>query len=105
MLNSVVASSSDAVYVLINWVRDLSFSLKPYESQRYLTLAMMTADFAFTLDTKEAEIYMYRANFATSWCPPQHLRRESRINTLHEMLRSFSLKAAPSLREGVFFIW
>ncbi len=105
MLNSVVTSFPDAVYVLKEWVRTVSFSLDFYPDHLFLTLAMLTADFAFTFDMKEAETYMYRAKFAISQCPLQYIRKPQFNNTLHEMLGSFNQKSPTSLLGGISFIW
>jgi hypothetical protein len=105
MLNSVVTAFPDAVYVLMNWVRNVSSSLDFYPNHLFLTLAMLTTDFAFTFDMKEAETYMYRAKFATSQCPFQYVRGPQSNNALHEMLRCLNQKSPASLPEGISFIW
>jgi len=103
MMNSVVTTFPDALPAVIDWVRALSFPLE-FEPDDFLTLAMQTADFAFSFDKKAAETYMYRANFVTTPCPPQFLREPHGHNTLHEMLRSMNHKGPTCLVEGVLFI-
>ena len=105
MLNSrAVVHHRLATNVLMNWVRSMSSSLDFYPGYLFLSLAMQTADFAFTFDKKEASGYMYRSNFVVTHCPRQFIRRDQGQNSLQELLMAYDLKGPSSLLMGVLFI-
>ena len=102
-LNSAITALPKAIGAVMDWVRALSSELDFHPIHQFLTLAMQTADLAFTFDRKQAEVYIYRSQFAVSRCPSLYLR-PSGNNVIQEMLISLNQSGPSSLIMGILFI-
>ncbi|PPQ78819.1 hypothetical protein CVT25_010688 [Psilocybe cyanescens] len=92
--------------VVIDWTRAISFNLQywPWPNLSFLTIVLQAADLAFTLDKKEASVYMYRSSFVNSLDTPAIFFTENSQHILHALLISRNDKDSSSLLMGISLI-
>ncbi|PPQ98969.1 hypothetical protein CVT24_003465 [Panaeolus cyanescens] len=91
--------------VVRSWIREITTSLDVNPAPRFLTMAMLTSDFAFNFDRREASLYMFRSSFVQQGgCPAAFLRGPETNNSLLELVVSLQGTHVNSLQLGALFI-
>ena len=92
--------------IIIGWIRELTHSLEfsSHVETQFLTQVMQTTDLSFTLNRKEAQLYLYRSKFTTATIPPQYLREPENRNSLLDLLFSYRNSKPWSVLVGTLFV-